>query len=104
MDNWVKDVVPILGNVTILAYAQTSDITTDALYSGEKYETLQQLGFRYYLGFCRDGKPWATVTDDYVRQGRILVTGSNLAYHADWFASLFDAATVLDTTRGNIPQ
>jgi len=104
LDSWTKDVVPILGDVNILAYAQNSDITTDALYSGEKYEALQQQGFRYYLGFCKDGKPWATVTDDYVRQGRILVTGSNLAHHADWFASLFDPDTVLDTTRGNIPQ
>jgi len=104
LNGWTEDVTPILGNVNILAYAQNSDITSEELYSGEKFETLQQLGFRYYLGFCTNGKPWATVTDGYVRQGRILVTGSNLAHHADWFSTLFDPTTILDTTRGNIPQ
>ena len=65
---------------------------------------LQNLGFRYYLGFCDDGKPWCSITAQYVRQGRILVTGSNMAYHADWFTNLFDPSSILDSTRGEIPQ
>ncbi len=100
---WTNEVVPILGNIDILAYAQLTDITDDPTYSGEKYQALYDTGFRYYLGFCEDGQPWATITDNYVRQGRILVTGSSLAHHADWFANLFDASSVLDTTRGNVP-
>ncbi len=101
--SWTDEVTPILGNVDILAYAQLTDITDAAAYEGEKYQTLYDTGFRYFLGFCNDGKPWATVADNYVRQGRILVTGSNLAYHADWFTNLFDAPSVLDSTRGDIP-
>lgn len=104
LTGWVNEVVPILGNINILTYAQLSDITTDPAYSGEKYETLRDTGFRFYLGFCTDGKPWATITNDYVRQGRIMVTGANLAHHADWFTGLFDASMVLDTNRGNVPQ
>lgn len=103
LNGWVNEVVPILGNIDILAYAQLTDITKETVYSGEKYDTLRNLGFRYYLGFCEDGKPWASITNEYVRQGRILVTGSALAHNANWFASMFDAASVLDSTRGSVP-
>ena len=103
MNGWTNEVVPILGQMDILVYAQLTDITKDLVYSGEKYDTLRDLGFRYYLGFCDDGTPWASVTTEYVRQGRILVTGSNLAHHADWFTNLFDASSVLDSSRGNVP-
>jgi len=104
LNSWTNEVVPILGNLDILAYAQLTDISTDEVYSGEKYNTLKDVGFGYYLGFCDDGKPWASITNEYVRQGRILVTGSNMAHHSDWFAPLFDTETVLDTTRGNVPN
>jgi len=101
---WTDSVAPILGNTDVLTYAQMGDIADKGTYSGDKFNTLQDYGFRYYLGFCTDGQPWAVVADNYVRQGRILVTGSNLAYHSDWFANLFDAASILDTTRGTIPK
>lgn len=104
LNGWTNEVVPLLGNIDILTYAQLTDITKDPVYSGEKYEALHGLGFRYYIGFCEDGKPWATITNDYVRQGRIMVTGSTLAHHADWFANLFDASSVLDASRGNVPN
>ena len=103
MNNWTEEVVPVLGQMEILTYAQLTDITKDTVYSGEKYEALRDLGFRYYLGFCEDGTPWASITDSYVRQGRIMVTGSNLAHHSEWFTNMFDASSVLDSTRGNIP-
>lgn len=103
LNGWTNEVVPILGNLDILVYAQMTDISEDVAYSGEKYEILKNTGFRYYLGFCNDGQPWASVTNDYVRQGRLMVTGSNLKHHADWFNNLFDADSVLDATRGNIP-
>lgn len=103
LNGWTNEVVPILGNLDILAYAQLTDITTDEIYSGEKYDTLKNMGFQYYLGFCEDGKPWTSITNEYVRQGRILVTGSALAHHADWFTNMFDASSVLDSTRGDVP-
>ncbi|MBR4017170.1 MAG: hypothetical protein IKK11_05095 [Oscillospiraceae bacterium] len=104
LNAWVNEVVPIIGNLDILTYAQLTDITSDPTYSGEKYDTLYDVGFRYYLGFCEDGQPWATITNGYVRQGRLMVTGSNLAHHADWFTNYFDASSVLDSTRGSIPN
>lgn len=104
LSGWTAEVAPILGSVDILAYAQLSDLSGTEGYGSQKHEVLQQQGFRYYLGFCTDGTPWATLSDDYVRQGRILVTGSNIAHHADWFAGIFDAASILDESRPNVPN
>ena len=101
---WTNSVTPIVGNVEVLTYAQLSDIASKGTYSGDKFNLLQDFGFRYYLGFCTDGQPWAVVADNYVRQGRIMVTGSNLAHHSDWFANLFDPSSVLDASRGTIPK
>jgi len=103
MNSWTNEVVPIIGNIDILTFAQLSDITNDPTYSGEKFDMLYDLGFRYYLGFCEEGQPWSTITNQYVRQGRIMVTGSNLAHRANWFTNLFDASSVLDSARGNVP-
>lgn len=104
LTDWSNEVAPILGDCDILVYAKNSDISEVSTYSGSKFTVLKNFGFRYYLGFCESGTPWATVADDYVRIGRFLVTGSNLAYHADWFTGMFDAATVLDSTRGSVPN
>ena len=104
LSQWTNEVVPILGNLDILAYAQMTDISGKGAYSGDKFNTLQAAGFRYYLGFCNDGSLWANVEEDYVRMGRLMVTGSNMAHHADWFADLFDSSTILDSTRGTVPN
>ena len=102
---WLSEALPILGSVDIMAFAQNSDIAEAGIYTGDKYDVLKQAGFRYYLGFCSNGSPWASVAADHVRMGRILVTGSNMANHADWFSGIFDPAQVLDTElRGEIPS
>ena len=61
-------------------------------------------GFRYYLGFCDNGTLWADVQPDHFRQARILVTGSNLKYHSDWFTGILEPVSILSSLRGNIPQ
>ena len=104
LKSWTDFVTPILGDTNVLTYAQMGDIADKGSYSGDKFSALQDHGFRYYLGFCTDGQPWAVVSDNYVRMGRIMVTGSNMAYHSDWFAGMFDATTILDETRGTVPQ
>lgn len=100
LSGWIHEVTPILGKIDILVYAQGSDIASaEAGYTGEKYNALFDAGFRYYIGFCDDGDPWLSVSDHYVRQGRILVTSSNIKNRADWFDGIFDAKSVLDTDR-----
>ncbi len=101
LSNWNAEVVPILGGMDILVYAMQSDISSETTYSGEKYQLLKNSGFNYYLGFCNNGYPWVEIGADYVRQGRILVGGSALQDHAEWFNGMFDAGAVLDPARSN---
>ncbi len=105
LDKWNAEVAPILGVVDMLVFARNSDISANtSAYSGEKFNTLKGYDFTYFLGFCTEGTPWFTSMSDHVRQGRILVTGSNLAHNAQWFDGILDPASVLDSTRGTIPQ
>ena len=98
VDAWLTHVASVIGQTDILVYAQKSDITSETTYSGEKFDILQQAGFRFYLGFCQDKTPWTTIEGSYVRQGRIMVTGYNLSNYPDWFAAMFAPATVLDSS------
>ncbi len=104
ISNWNSEVVPILGEMDTIVLAQNSDITEEAVYSGEKYEILRDAGFRYFIGFADNGNYWTTITPEYVRMGRLLVCGSNMAHNPDWFNGLFDATSILDPTRGDVPQ
>ena len=104
LKSWNDEVVPIMQPTDILVYAQKSDITTEKEYSGDKYNALQEAGFHYFLGFCANGKQDTVVSKDYVRQGRLLVNGTDMADHPDWFAPYFDAKSILDPTRSVTPN
>jgi len=104
LQGWTNEVVPIIGQTDILVYAQMRDITTEETYSGEKYDALYALGFRHFIGFGQDGAPWISITDSYVRQGRILISGASLANNGAWFTNFFDASLVLDKNRPEIAQ
>ena len=100
MNKWNDEIVPILGNLDIMVFAQNSDINSGVLYSGNKFEYLKSLGFKYFLGFCSEGDPFTFIAEDYVRQGRLLVSGTNLSNNAKWFNGIFDTADLLDEARG----
>lgn len=100
MKRWNDEVVPILGQLDTFVFALNSDISELVTYSGSKYDTLKNAGFRFFIGASSDGDPWATVMDQYYRQKRILVTGSNLISNPQYFTELFDAASVLDAGHG----
>lgn len=105
LDLWNTEVAPLIGTIDTLVYAQRSDISDSSTpYSGERYNLLQNQGFRYYLGFSNDGSTWTEITDEYVRQGRIMVAGATLKHHSDWFSGIFDPATILDPSRGEIAE
>ena len=106
LTHWNDEVVPILGQIDTLVYAQNSDIANDTgAYSGEKFDLLKSNGFTRYIGFCTEGTSWASLNESYLRQGRLMVTGSTMAHHADWFTGMFDAASILDVTaRGSTPS
>lgn len=99
MNKWNEEVVPILGNFDMMVFAQTSDINSGILYSGEKYDYLKSLGFNYFLGFCSEGDSFTFIADEYVRQGRVLVTGENMLQNEKWFSGIFNPAEVIDENR-----
>lgn len=99
--NWTNEVTPILGEVDILVYALNSDLD-DSAYSTSKLDVMIDAGFHYFLGFGNN--PWAAVSTNYVRQDRIQVTGTNMAHYPNNYSKYFDASTVLDPQRGNVPR
>lgn len=104
MAKWAEEVTPIIGETDIFVFSRLSDIAANGgAYSDDKYNALKSAGFRYYLGFCQDGENYYGAYSDHIRLGRILVTGGNMAYNASWFEGIFDAASVLDKTRGTVP-
>ena len=95
LDKWNAEVVPVLGATDILVYPTGGDIKGLEAYSGGKYDALHAAGFRYFVG-VHNGTQWGMTDPAYARQTRTLVTGANLAEHPEWYAGLFDAATVLE--------
>jgi len=104
LKHWKDEVTPILGNVDIFVFAQENDLTENTPYSGEKFQALMNAGFRYYFGFCQDGKLWADVQSNYFRQARIMVKGASLKYDSHWFNGILKPVEILSNTRGTIPQ
>ncbi len=102
ISKWEKDIMPVVGTLDTIVYAQKSDISSTGAYTGSKYNVLYDIGFRYFIS--NGNKPACTVTGSYVRQLRIMVTGTGMAHTATMYADYFDAKTVLDSTRGDVPQ
>lgn len=97
MNRWKADVTPILGQLDTFVFAQNSDIATSTgSYSGEKFQLLLQSGFHRFLGFSTGGTPWATLTEDYMRMGRLMVSGDNIRNNASWFEGIFNCTDLLD--------
>ena len=100
LDNWKKEVKPVLGDVPILVYAKASDISADGNYEGgTKYNVLKDFGFRYVVSSAN--VPYADVTVNYVRQSRIMVTGQQMIVKPEIFSKYFTAKDVLNELRGN---
>lgn len=101
---WDNEVLPVMGHTNILVFAQSSDIDTAGVpYSGSKFDALQSHGFTRFIGFSGANEPWYYSGENYMRQGRILISGRNLAHHAAWFEGILDASTILDPIRGDVP-
>ena len=100
--NWTSEVLPILGEAKTLVYAKSSDISTTGDYTGSKYSVLYNAGFRFFI--TSGNNPSATINSTYVRQVRLMVTGTTMANAASTYAQYFNAASLLNSQRGNVPQ
>ena len=102
ISNWTSEVLPILGEAKTLIYAKGSDISTTGDYTGGKYSVLYNAGFRFFI--TAGNNPSATINSAYVRQVRLMVTGTTMANAASTYAQYFNAASLLNSQRGNVPQ
>ena len=93
LDVWDREIDPVLGEVDMIVYAKGCDIS----YTGNRYNVLKDAGFRYFIGAA--GVPYSEINSDYVRQSRIMVTGSTMSKSPTTFANYFDAASVLNSIR-----
>ena len=100
--NWTSEVLPILGEAKTLVYAKGSDISTTGDYTGSKYTVLYQAGFRFFI--TSGSNPNATINSTYVRQIRLMVTGTTMANAGSTYNQYFNASSVLNSQRGNVPQ
>ena len=99
LQKWSTNVAPIVGNVDILVYAKSADISE---YSGNKYNVLYSSGFRYFIS--SSNTPYAQVNDNYFYQKRLMVTGTNMAYNSSYFTKYFSSMSILNEQRGTIPN
>ena len=99
LEYWTNEVKPLLGDVDILVYPY-DDIGNTNLYTGNKYQTLADYGFRYFISKDSSTKSWGQVTENYARMTRREVGVSLMANSPSWFEDLFDSAKVLDSNRG----
>ena len=100
--NWTSEVLPIIGSCDILVYAKESDISATGDYTNSKFNVLQDAGFRYFIS--NSNKPSCKVAGNYVRQLRVMVTGTKMAHAATTYKEWFDATSLLNDLRGNVPQ
>lgn len=103
ISKWTAEVLPILGSCDTLVYAKTSDISANGDYTTSKFNVLYGAGFRYFISHTT-GDPSCKVAGNYVRQLRIMVTGTQMAHAANTYSKYFDSQSVLNSTRGNVPQ
>lgn len=100
LQNWTSQITPVLGEVDTIVFARATDIED---YSGAKFNTLYEAGFRYFVANGTEPKTEINISN--VRQSRLMVTGNSIAWHASQFTSYFDPNVVLDiSTRKEVPN
>lgn len=99
LQSWDAQTKPVVGDVDILIFAQGKDISE---YSGYKFEALYSSGFRYFIGASTT--PTAELTTQFFHQKRLMVTGSQMANSSSTFAKYFNSMSILDSSRGTVPN
>jgi hypothetical protein len=94
LDNWKKEIKPVLGDVPVMIFAKSGD----GNYVDAKYNVLKNEGFRYFISAAK--VPYAEITVNSVRQSRIMVTGNEMITKPETFANYFSAKDILNEQRG----
>lgn len=97
LKSWTDEITPVLGNVDILVFARGSDISD---YTGPKFNVLYSSGFRFFVSSATKGIPSTEVNRTYIRQYRIMVTGSLMVNSPSTLSNYFKVADVISGERG----
>ena len=82
-------------------FAQNSDISSGMLYSGEKYDYLKSAGFNYFISPCAENDPFTLIADEYVRQGRLIVSKETMTSRDNLFTGIMETEGILEESRSN---
>ena len=97
LKSWTDEIAPVLGDVDILVFARGSDISD---YTGPKFNVLYSSGFRFFISSATKGIPSTEVNRTYIRQYRIMVTGSLMVNSPSTLSNYFKVADVISGERG----
>lgn len=108
-EKWMNYVSPLIGGTDTIIFAHGQDLADWHDYSAdnEKFSYFKSKGFNY---FCNvdSAQYFLQIRDNYVRQGRRNLDGYRLwnDVHGEKnrTSDLFDAATVLDPKRTDVPD
>ena len=99
VQKWEDQVQPIVGDTDVLIYPFGEDIAGVEDYSGAKYQSMYDAGFRIFCNVDASVDYWVQIHDGYVRQGRINLDGYRLYHSPELIKNLIDAKTVIDSAR-----
>lgn len=99
IQKWEDQVQPIVGDTDVLIYPFGQDIAGLEEYSGAKYQTMRDAGYRIFCNVDASSDYWVQINDGYMRQGRINLDGYRLYRTPGLVDHLIDAGTVIDKNR-----
>ncbi len=99
VQKWADQVKPIVGETDVLIYPFGEDIAGAEEYTGVKFKTMYDEGFRIFCNVDASQDYWVQIHDSYMRQGRINLDGYRLYHSPNLIKSLIDASTVIDSAR-----
>ena len=99
VQKWEDQIQPIVGDTDVLIYPFGEDIAGVEDYSGAKYKSMYDAGFRIFCNVDASQDYWVQIHDSYVRQGRINLDGYRLYHSPNLIKNLIDAKTVIDSAR-----
>lgn len=98
VSRWEEEVQPVVGDTDIFIYPYGSDIAGVENYSGSKYDTMYEAGYRFYCN-VDSSEYWVHIRNNYVRQGRRNLDGYRMWYDPELLDDLFDATAIFDPDR-----
>ena len=99
VQKWADQVKPIVGETDVLIYPFGEDIAGAEEYTGVKFKTMYDEGFRIFCNVDASQDYWVQIHDSYMRQGRINLDGYRLYHSPNLIKNLIDAKTVIDSAR-----